>query len=159
MFRVRLLAQHQTTHTQQPQRSQHCTSTSCSWCNGAYSTPPRQLLVMETQASDHAHTVPKYSPTSALCKHLPAVLWRKFSSHKVSVQLHFKLHQCQCTPLTSDVHRVTQNLAGKGSGRGKEAASTCTSAPPRRSGGTDEKDMLYCKTAVLFSSLHKHEAR
>lgn len=65
-------------------------------------------------------TAPKYSPTSALCKHLPAVLWRKFSSHEVSVQLHSKWHQCRCMPLTPDMHRVTQNLIGKGSGRRKK---------------------------------------
>lgn len=120
-----------------PQRSQYCASTSCSWVQWdlQHTTQTAFGDGAETQASDHAHTVPKYSPTSALCKRLPAVLWRKLSSHKVSVQLHSKWHQCQCMPLTSDMHRVTQNLAGKGGGRRKEAASTYIFAPPRRRWG------------------------
>lgn len=117
----------------------------------------------EMQASGHAYTVPEYSPTSALCKHLPAVLWTKFSSHKVSVQLHSKWHQCRCVPLAPDVHRVTQILIGKGGGRRKEVASTFIYAPPRRGQGVRLAVMFEgkggqmtkkCSTAKLqFSSL------
>lgn len=72
-------------------------------------------------------------------------------------------------PLTPDMHRVTQNLIGKGGGRRKKAASTFIYAPLRRGRGVRLAVMFEgkggqmtkkCSTAKLqFSSLHKYEAR